>query len=118
MLDLFEYTNDNCECPPMIPVDRGIRIPENRVQFQKFDWDNLRGRLHLDRLAVGDSIALRPEWFEGIDIQRLANWLSGAGCSYRKTQPSGTWACTTRQMPDGSVRLWRIKPEEAKTRGQ
>jgi hypothetical protein len=113
--DLFEYAERVAD---PVPVERGIPIPSNRVAGQRVNWDVLRAALRFERLAIGESIAIRPEQAPMVDQIRLQNFLSGAACSYRKTQPAGTWAFTTRQMPDGSVRLWRIDPADAKGRGE
>jgi hypothetical protein len=113
--DLFDYAQ---QVSDDLPVERGVPIPTNRVSTQRVNWDALRGMLRLERLAIGDSIAIKPESAPLVDQIRIQNFLSGAACSYRKAQPPGSWAFTTRQMPDGSVRLWRIPPAEAKGRGE
>ena len=112
--DLF--TNSKPRCP--IPIDKGIPIPSNRVINQRINWAWIKPLLQFERMQIGESIRIEPNWIEGADALRLQNYLSGAACSYRAEQPAGSWAFTTRQMPDGSVRLWRIDPHEAKGRGQ
>lgn len=104
--------------PSGIPIERGIPIPANRVTHQRIIWDEIRAMLDFDRMQIGDSFAVKPEWAPGADTLRLQNFISGAASSYRKTRVPGTWAFTTRQMPDGSVRCWRIDPSDAKGRGQ
>lgn len=104
--------------PSSIPIESGIPIPANRVAGQRIKWDEIRAMLDFDRMQIGDSFAVRPEWAPGADMLRLQNFVSGAACSYRKTRVPGSWAFTTRQMADGSVRCWRIDPSEAKGRGE
>lgn len=98
-------------------IDANVPLPENRVAGQRVQWDGLKDKLPFKALRVGDSFAINPAFFE-TDTLRLQNYISGAACSYRKTQPPGTWDFTTRQMPDGRVRCWRINPEDHKGRGQ
>lgn len=114
-VDLFSYAE---QVPHEIPVERGIPIPAGRVSSQRTNWEAVRAMLKFDRLAIGDSIAITPERVPEVEQIRLQNFLSGAACSYRKSQPAGSWAFTTRQMRDGSVRLWRIDPADAKGRGE
>lgn len=107
--------------PPMVaPIERGIAIPDGRVRHKRIEWAAIRKILDssLAQMQIGDSIAIRGEWIPSADLMRIQNYVSGAACTYRADQSPGTWAFTTRQMPDHSVRLWRIDPAEAKGRGE
>lgn len=108
MLDLFGH--------PII--EDGIEIPTSRVTRRRIEWNNLKEKFQFERLAIGQSFAVSPSFIEGADQLRLQNYITGAACSYREQFEPGAWAFTTRQMPDGTVRCWRIDPEDAKTRGE
>lgn len=116
MNDLFDYRE-----PQRGPrIDRDIPIPMGRVKVQRIKWDAVKElmRATLSRLQVNDSIGIHPDLAPNADLIRIQNYVSGAACSYRAEQPKGSWAFTTRQMPDGTVRLWRIDPADQKGRGE
>lgn len=94
----------------MINLEQSVAIPENREKSQTANWDNLRSKLPFAKMEVGDSFELSPADF-GVEQIVLQNYLSGAACQYRKERPIGTWAFTTRQMPNGNVRVWRVNPK-------
>jgi hypothetical protein len=87
-----------------IEIETGVPLPSSREGRQRTAWENLRDRLPFKTLGVGESFAVNPAWFE-TDQLRLQNYLSGADCSYRKDNDN--WNFTTRQMDDGTVRVWR-----------
>ncbi len=111
MADLFDR-------PDAIVIERGVPIPANRVSHQRIEWDRIKAQIDFDRMQIGDSFAVRPEWAPGADLLRLQNFISGAASSYRKERVPGSWVFTTRQMADGSVRCWRIDPSDARGRGE
>ncbi len=88
----------------MIQIEKNIALPGSRVDRKQAEWNDLRHSLPFEAMLVGDSFALSPADFD-TDQLRLQNYLSGSACSYRKDQEH--WDFTTRQMPDGTVRVWR-----------
>jgi hypothetical protein len=87
-----------------VVIENFVPVPSNREKLQRTNWDNLREKLPFNWMAVGSSFAIHPRDF-ATDQLRLQNYLSGAACSYRKDNDG--WDFTTRQMPDGTVRVWR-----------
>ena len=109
---------DRREAAPGVPIEQGIGIPANRVPHQRAKWE--RAKLRFDLLQVGDSFQIGPEHYPpSTPLLVVQNWISGAACIYRKSQPPGSWAFTTRQNPaTGTVRVWRIEPHQARGRGR
>ena len=94
------------ESPLHIFIDSGVEIPTDRQAAHKPAWNNLKSVLPFGSLRIGDSFGINPRRV-GTDQIRAQNYLSGAACAYRKTRDDG-WNFTTRQMPDGTVRVWRL----------
>lgn len=101
-----------------LPVNKDIPIPVGRVKAKHVDWDRVKKALNFDRLSVGDCYIVPLNFALGASPIQLQNYVSGAACKYRKEQPFGSWAFTTRQMANGSCCVWRIDPCEARKRGE
>ena len=99
-----------------VVLDRGFPIPEGRVHRKRIEWDGLREKLPFQSMALGDSFAVWAEDY-GCSMIVLQNYISGAAAMMEKEYCSLV-AFTTRQMPDGSVRCWRIEPKDQKGRGE
>lgn len=96
------------------PIDHDLPILADRSGGKRVEWD--KARLPFERLEKRlDSFAVDPNWFEGADMLRTQNWLSGAASSYSKAH--GVYFTTRQDWEHYCVRVWRIDPEDRRGRG-